>query len=83
MDIGAFELLPPVSVARRFDEADGLGVGKATVWITDSLGVRRTALTSPFGFYSFDNVAAGGTFTMGASSKLYRFPERQVQVDEP
>jgi uncharacterized delta-60 repeat protein len=81
VDIGAFELLPPVSVSGRLTRPDGLGVGKATVWITDPLGVQRTAITNPFGFYSFDNVAAGGTFTMGASSKLYRFPERQVQVD--
>ena len=33
-----------------------------------------------FGFYSFDNVAAGQSYTIAISSRLYRFQPRTMQV---
>ncbi len=62
--------------------SDGRGLRNATVSITDSNGVVRLATTSSFGFYSFDNVLTGGTYTIRISSRLFRFATRAVQVTD-
>ena len=76
------DAVPGRTVSGRVLTPDGRGLRNATVSITDSLGVRRTATTSSFGFYSFDNVAAGQAYTIAVSSRLYRFASRAVQVDD-
>ena len=57
-------------------------ISKATVTLTDSAGVTRTALTNPFGYYKFDGVSAGQTVILGASSKGLQFAERALNVSE-
>ncbi len=61
--------------------SDGRGLRNATVSLTDSHGVVRTATTSSFGLCSFDNVATGETYTIRILSRLYRFPPQTVQVN--
>ena len=57
--------LPPlVTVDGRGLTSDSRGLRNATVSMTDSLGAARTATTSSFGFFSFTNVAASGTYTI-------------------
>lgn len=68
-------------VSGRVVVPDGRGLRNATVSITDSNGVSRATTTSSFGFFSFDNVRTGGTYTFSVSSRLYRFAPRTVQVD--
>ena len=60
---------------------DGRGLRNAIVSITDSQGVVRTARTSSFGFFSFDNVSTGGTYTIRVLSKNYRYAPQTVRVD--
>lgn len=57
-------------------------VSKATVTLTDGAGVTRTALTNAFGYYKFDDVAAGQTVTLGASAKGLQFATRALTVND-
>lgn len=75
--------VPGVTVSGRVTTPSGLGLRNATVAITDnSSGVRRTAVTSSFGFYSFDDVSVYRAYTIGVSSKRYRFAPRILRVDD-
>ena len=84
-DIGAFEVqfaptAADVSISGRILITDGRGLTNASVTLTDQHGLTRTALTSPFGYYRFDNVQAGETYIIGVSSKSYQFTTRIVTV---
>jgi Carboxypeptidase regulatory-like domain len=72
----------PVSVSGRVTTSTGRGVSNARVFITDSSGNARMTITSPFGYYSFDNVAAGATYTIMVSAKLYLFTSQMLQVND-
>jgi hypothetical protein len=69
-----------VEISGRVLSPDGRGIRNAAVTITDSHGVKRTATTSSFGYYQFENVEAGATYVVGVSSKRYRFTSRVLQV---
>ena len=70
----------PVSVGGRVVTPDGRGLRNATVSITDSLSSRRTATTSSFGFFTFDNILTGGTYTIRISSRLYRYTPQTLGI---
>lgn len=59
---------------------DGRGLRNARVTMLDSNGVAQTVTTSSFGYYRFEDVAPGGTFTVSVVSKQYRFGLRTVSV---
>lgn len=65
-----------VTVSGRVTTPGGQNLRNAVVSLIDSLGVRRTATTSSFGIYTFDNVRTGESFTMTVASKRYRFTPR-------
>lgn len=67
-----------VSVSGRVSDSGGRPIGRVYVFIADSGGNIRTALTNPFGYFSFDNVQTGQSYTIGASSKRYDFPAPTV-----
>lgn len=71
-----------VSVSGRVMTAGGSGLSGAVVSMTDSQGVTRTATTSPFGYYRFDEVQAGQTYLFNVSAKRYRFAPRIVTVGD-
>lgn len=72
-----------VSVSGRVTNAAGFGVGGAMVSMADSgTGARRTAVTSPFGYYSFDNVTTGISYSMGVISKRFTFNPQTVTVND-
>ena len=90
-DIGTYDLMvttcgraaafPLATVSGRVLTPAGLGLRNATVSLTDSQGVRRTAVTTSFGFYSFDNVRTGASYTIAVSSKRFRFAPQTVPVN--
>jgi len=84
-NIAIARLLPnlaeEVSISGRVTTSNGRGLGNATVLFTDSLGVRRTARTSTFGYYSFNNIP-GDTYDIAISSKRYQFEPQTVLVNE-
>ncbi|MFZ1701483.1 MAG: Calx-beta domain-containing protein [Pyrinomonadaceae bacterium] len=69
-----------VMVSGRVTTASGSGLRGASVIITDGNGVQRTATTSTFGYYQFDDIAAGETYVIGVTSRRYRFAPRTLQV---
>lgn len=73
-----------VSVGGRVLSSIGAGISKASVSITDAGGNTRTTLTNPFGYYSFDEIAAGSTYILSVSHKQYVFAEspRVVTVED-
>ena len=71
-----------ISVSGRVLTASGSGVINALVKITDGNGAIRTARTNSFGYYNFANVAGGGNYVIGVSSKGYTFPQRVLDIQE-
>ena len=68
-----------VSVSGRILTADGRGISRARVTLTDAWGNTRTAITSPFGYYKFDEVPVGETCIVSVAHKRYIFnPDTQV-----
>jgi hypothetical protein len=71
-----------VSMSGRVTTSRGQGLFNARVTVTDSSGNTRLATTNPFGYYRFDNVAAGGTYTIRVISKRYTFASRTLQIND-
>ncbi len=71
-----------VSVSGRVLTPLGRGLTNATVIMTDASGNTRTARTSTFGYYRFDEVEAGQTYIFSVRSKRYRFAPRVVTITE-
>jgi uncharacterized delta-60 repeat protein len=68
------------SVSGRVLDASGQPVSRATVSKTDSAGAVRTAQANPFGYYRFDGVRTGETYTFMAMAKRFRFSPRVVTI---
>lgn len=85
---GMWEITPiaptaaTVSVSGRVTNENGIGVSRATVTITDSEGILRSALTSAFGYYRFDDVQVGQNHILQVSSKRYQFQPQVIFVTE-
>ena len=71
-----------VSVSGRVLSSDGVGLRNASVTMTDQQGNRRTVQTSSLGYYQIDDLKAGDTYVISASSRRYRFNSRVVQVSD-
>ena len=73
-----------VDVSGRIMDASGRAIGRAMVTMTDTQGVVHRALSSPFGYYRFTDVEAGGTYIFGVGHKLYTFPNtpRVVTIND-
>ncbi|HUR99249.1 MAG TPA: carboxypeptidase-like regulatory domain-containing protein, partial [Pyrinomonadaceae bacterium] len=71
-----------VSVGGRVLTAEGAGIGKAKVSITDAEGNTKIALTNPFGYYRFDDVEVGPAYLVSVEAKRHQFenPIRTVHV---
>lgn len=63
-----------VTVGGRVLTSDGRAIQGATVSMSDGSGTTLTAITSPFGYYAFENVATGSTYIVTVSNKRYNFP---------
>jgi uncharacterized delta-60 repeat protein len=70
----------PVSFSGRVTRPDGAPVGSA-VLILQSGSNTLTALTNPFGYYSFQNVPSGQAYAISPGSKKVMFEDRNVFVD--
>ena len=69
------------TVSGRVLTPDGRSLRNIIVSLMDSAGVSRTATTSSFGFYSFDSVRTGETYTITAASRRYRFTPRILVIN--
>jgi CSLREA domain-containing protein len=73
-----------VSIGGRVQTVTGNGIRGVSVTLTDAAGNTRTAVTTSFGSFRFDGVAAGRTYILAVTAKKYRFdpPTRIVNVTE-
>jgi uncharacterized delta-60 repeat protein len=71
----------PVGLSGRVTRADGSPVAGA-VLILQGGSTIMTTLTSPFGFYSFQNVPSGVAYAISPGSKKVMFDDRNVFVDD-
>ncbi|MBA2737137.1 MAG: carboxypeptidase regulatory-like domain-containing protein, partial [Pyrinomonadaceae bacterium] len=82
---GTVTILAPTAAAGeisgRVVTADGRGVFKARVTLTDRNGEEKTALTNPFGYYRFNEVAVGETYIISGKHKRYEFDSQALTVN--
>ena len=69
-----------VSISGKIMNSEGQGVFNAQVEMIDANGAIRTARTSSFGYYRFDDVATGGTYVFNVRHKTYQFNSQVVTV---
>lgn len=67
--------LAGVSVSGRVITESGRGITNVVVTMTDMQGNVRTATSTTFGYYRFENVAAGETYIFAASGKRFFFTQ--------
>jgi hypothetical protein len=80
--IGSCTLAPTaatVSISGRVTSSAGRGIRNVRVSLTNSSGQVRTAKTTTFGYYQFNDVQAGETYFLSATGKHYTFSQT-VQV---
>jgi hypothetical protein len=68
-------------ISGQIQTTDGVGLRDAQVSIIDPQGSTRSVRTTTFGFYSFDGVQMGNSYTIRVSSRRQRFASRVVQVN--
>lgn len=71
-----------VSLSGRVLTNTGAGLKGAVVKLADSQGRSVTAVSSSFGYYRFDDLAAGQTYILSAESKRFQFAPRVVSVTD-
>lgn len=71
-----------VAIGGRVTGANGRPVGKANVSLTTNDGQTLSAMTNPFGYYRFYDIAAGQTVTINVRAKNHNFSPRAVNVTE-
>ena len=64
-----------VSVSGRVLTAQGRGIRNVVITMTDSSGNPRTATSTSFGYFRFENVMAGETYIFTATGKRFSFGE--------
>jgi hypothetical protein len=71
-----------VSVRGRVMSASGRGVARARVSMTNQQGETRYATTNQFGYFNFQEVAAGENYVMSVTSKRYQFNSQVISPIE-
>lgn len=85
-DIGAVEFQAPtaarVSITGRVLAANGRPVTNTNVALTDAAGNIRSARTSSFGYFRFDEIQAGEAYVVSINSKRYVFQPQVLSVED-
>lgn len=85
-DIGSFEIQTPTAagaeISGRVLTADGRGIRNVRLVLTNASGVSRVVVTGTFGYYRFEDVATGETYTLSAEGKRYQFPPHIFAVND-
>ncbi|MEP6923318.1 MAG: choice-of-anchor Q domain-containing protein [Pyrinomonadaceae bacterium] len=68
-----------VTIGGRVLTAQGRGIFRATLLLTDANGVIKYASTNPFGYFRFAEVATAQTYTLNVRHKRYQF-SNETQV---
>ena len=85
-DIGAFEVqmatAAAVTISGRVMVGKGRGLANARVYLINQNGETRSAMTNPFGYYRFNDLAAGQIVLIRIVSKRYQFAPQVVSITE-
>jgi hypothetical protein len=71
-----------VPISGRVLTSNGRSISSVRVMLTDDNGVTRTAISSSFGYYRFDDVEVGRIYVMSALSKRYQFNPQVVSLTD-
>ena len=71
-----------VSIGGRVLVGENNGLENAVVYLTDQTGEVRVTRTGSFGYYRFDDVAAGQTVIITVASRRFQFAPLVVGVNE-
>lgn len=71
-----------VPVSGRVLTANGQPISRTLVVMSDEGGATRSTYSNPFGYYIFDNVATGHTYSVSAQRKQYQFNPVFVTVGD-
>ena len=67
-----------VSIGGRVRTADGRGIRNVFVRLTAPSGETRSALTTPFGYYRFNEISVGETYIISVSAKRFTFRQPTI-----
>ncbi len=62
--------------------ADGMAINGARLTLTSASGLTRSAISNPFGFFRFDDVAIGETYVVNVRAREYTFAPRLLNVTD-
>ncbi len=71
-----------VPVSGMVTDADGRMISRVIVTLTDSTGQTRSAQTNTFGYFRFDGIAAGQTYTINGQAKGYSFVPQVISIED-
>jgi hypothetical protein len=80
VDIGAYEASyssSPITVSGRIASYSGRGIERTRIKIDDGRGNVLYAQTNPFGYYRFNYLTPGTTYSITITHKLYLFSSPQ------
>jgi hypothetical protein len=69
-----------VTISGRIITADGAGLRNARLTLTGPNGPPRSAQSSGFGYYYFDDVPVGSLYVLTISSKRYTFAQPTLTI---
>ena len=70
-----------VTVSGRVINERGRGLNRAAVTITDLNGSARHVMTNAFGFYRFEDVAAGASYVVSVRARRYTFEQPSAFIN--
>ncbi len=83
---GTINLLAPtsanVSISGRVLKADGTPIKGARLILSGTQTGRTSVLSNAFGYFTFNNVAVGQTYTLSTSARGYTFTPQSIMVTD-
>lgn len=71
-----------VSIGGQIITSRGKPVGRAFVTLINSSGESRQAISNPFGYFRFNDIAVGDTYVVSVRHKQYQFNPQVINVLE-
>ncbi len=84
VDIGAVEvsvMAANVMISGRVTTSEGQGINGAVLSISDGKGVIQVIRANNFGYFNFNDILSGQTYTINTDSKGYTFDPLEVMVN--
>ncbi len=69
-------------VSGRVLDQNGRAISRAMVVLNDASGASRTAVSNPFGYFTFDDVPVGETYVVNVRHKRYRFEAQVINLSD-